>query len=89
MIDAHAGGLGVLGAVSDVNIPNDGGICSRLALIAGTSTCHMAVSPQQVAVAGIWGPYHSAMIPGLWLSEGGQVSARASLPLRAGRRHLH
>lgn len=68
MIDAHAGGLGVLGPRADV-----GDLCGRVALIAGTSTCHMAVSPQPVHIPGVWGPYHSAMVPGLWLSEGGQV----------------
>lgn len=51
---------------------------SRLALISGTSTCHMAVSRNPIFVPGIWGPYYSAMIPGLWLTEGGQ-SATGSL----------
>ncbi|KAI0240066.1 FGGY carbohydrate kinase domain-containing protein [Lamellibrachia satsuma] len=47
-------------------------VASRLALICGTSTCHLAVSNEPVFVPGIWGPYYSAMIPTLWLSEGGQ-----------------
>lgn len=32
----------------------------------------MAVSLTPVFAPGIWGPYFSAMIPGMWLSEGGQ-----------------
>ncbi len=70
IIDAHAGGLGVLDA--------DGGWNSALALIGGTSTCHMAVSREARFISGVWGPYFSAMIPGLWLTEGGQ-SATGSL----------
>lgn len=41
-------------------------------LICGTSTCHMAVSERAVFVPGVWGPYFSAMVPGMWLNEGGQ-----------------
>lgn len=41
-------------------------------MICGTSTCHMAVSQKPLFVPGVWGPYYSAMVPGLWLSEGGQ-----------------
>ncbi|TRY57761.1 hypothetical protein DNTS_012031 [Danionella cerebrum] len=47
-------------------------ISSRMALICGTSSCHMAVSQQPVSVPGVWGPYLSALLPGLWLIEGGQ-----------------
>ena len=73
LIDAHAGGLGLLGgfATEDLN--------SRMAMIAGTSTCHMAASPEARHVAGVWGPYFSAMIPGLWLNEGGQSATGALL----------
>ncbi len=50
----------------------------RLALVGGTSSCHMTVSPEPRFVPGIWGPYFSAMIPELWLNEAGQ-SAVGSL----------
>lgn len=50
----------------------------RLALIGGTSSCHMAVSREPIFIPGVWGPYFSAMVPGFWLSEGGQ-SATGSL----------
>lgn len=30
------------------------------------------INQEPVFVPGVWGPYFSAMVPGLWLSEGGQ-----------------
>jgi FGGY-family pentulose kinase len=65
IIDAHAGGLALLGAAPD------GG----LAIISGTSCCHLAVSRQKVMVPGVWGPYFGAMLPGWWLNEAGQSAA--------------
>nr|XP_046263487.1 FGGY carbohydrate kinase domain-containing protein [Scatophagus argus] len=74
LIDAHAGGLGVLGAdVKGFHLPcEDQPISSRMAMICGTSTCHMAISEQPLFVPGVWGPCLSAMVPGMWLNEGGQ-----------------
>ncbi|XP_050978967.1 FGGY carbohydrate kinase domain-containing protein [Labeo rohita] len=74
LIDAHAGGLGVMGAdVTGHQLPcEDRPVSSRMAVICGTSSCHMAVSTQPLFVPGVWGPYLSAMLPGLWLNEGGQ-----------------
>lgn len=37
----------------------------------------MAVSREALFVPGIWGPYYSAMIPGMWLTEGGQSATGA------------
>ena len=71
-IDAHAGGIGVLGGL-DAAALNE-----TLAMIAGTSSCHMAASPDPRQIPGIWGPYYNAMLPGRWLNEGGQ-SATGSL----------
>jgi FGGY-family pentulose kinase len=73
LIDAHAGGLGLLGRFSGAALNR------RLAMIAGTSTCHMAVSPDPRLVPGLWGPYDSAMLPGFWLTEGGQSATGALL----------
>ncbi|UCD74973.1 MAG: FGGY-family carbohydrate kinase [Phycisphaerales bacterium] len=78
IIDAHAGGLGLLGAALDGAAPSEKDMDRRLALIGGTSSCHMAVSREPRFIDGVWGPYFSAMIPGLWLTEGGQ-SATGSL----------
>lgn len=69
LIDAHAGGLGMIGCTAP-GIPPD--FQSKLALICGTSTCHMIVNDKKIFVNGIWGPYYSAMVPGMWLNEGGQ-----------------
>lgn len=71
LIDAHAGGLGILSPASDTD--------RQLAMIAGTSTCHMAVSATMRPVPGVWGPYFGAMIPDLWLNEAGQSATGALL----------
>ncbi len=77
IIDAHAGGLGLLGAPVAGKKPAAAALEQRLALIGGTSTCHMAVSQKPRFIGGIWGPYYSAMIPGHWLTEGGQSATGA------------
>jgi FGGY-family pentulose kinase len=77
IIDAHAGGLGMLGAPLDGVAPTAELLETRAALIGGTSSCHMAVSREPKFVPGVWGPYFSAMIPGLWLTEGGQSATGA------------
>lgn len=75
IIDAHAGGIGVLGAAGMTGEAAD--FNKRLALIGGTSSCHMAVSKTARFIDGIWGAYYSAMIPGYWLNEGGQSATGA------------
>lgn len=71
IIDAHAGGLGLLGMRIQGSNEHRGAE-GRLALICGSSTCHMAVSREERFVPGVWGPYYSALVPGMWLAEGGQ-----------------
>ncbi len=34
----------------------------------------MALSRRAVSVPGVWGPYFSAVLPGMWLLEGGQTA---------------
>ncbi|XP_054429876.1 FGGY carbohydrate kinase domain-containing protein isoform X1 [Pteronotus mesoamericanus] len=74
LIDAHAGGLGVIGTdVRGHGLACEGQpVTSRLAVICGTSSCHMGISKDPIFVPGVWGPYFSAMVPGFWLNEGGQ-----------------
>lgn len=72
IIDAHAGGIGLLGAVLQDGDNSDAALESALALIGGTSTCHMVVSREPRFVPGVWGPYYGAMVPGMHLTEGGQ-----------------
>jgi FGGY-family pentulose kinase len=81
LIDAHAGALGVLGGVlADGRESGAVGALDRhIAMIAGTSTCHMALSAAPRAVPGVWGPYLGAVAPGLWLNEGGQSATGALL----------
>ena len=69
IIDAHAGGLALVSTEP----------LGSLAIIGGTSNCHMVVNPQPVMVPGVWGPYYGAMLPGWWLGEGGQSAAGALL----------
>jgi FGGY-family pentulose kinase len=77
IIDAHAGGVGLLGTTIGAAAPTEAELERRLALIGGTSSCHMAVSREARFVPGVWGPYYSAMLPGLWLTEGGQSATGA------------
>jgi FGGY-family pentulose kinase len=77
IIDAHAGGLGLLGTGLQGDHLSPAILNHRLALIGGTSSCHMAVSPKPRYIPGVWGPYYSAMIPGFWLTEGGQSATGA------------
>ncbi len=77
IIDAHAGALGVLGMGED-NLGPD--VLNRsLALIVGTSSCHLAVSGDARCIPGVWGPYYGALLPDLWLNEGGQSATGALL----------
>jgi len=77
IIDAHAGGIGLIGSEFET-VPGPADLGRILALIGGTSSCHMALSPEPRFIPGVWGPYFGAMAPGMWLNEGGQ-SATGSL----------
>lgn len=71
MIDAHAGGIGTVGI--------GGTPTENLAYVFGTSSCTMTSTVEPVFVPGVWGPYYSAMVPGMWLNEGGQSAAGAAI----------
>jgi D-ribulokinase len=74
LIDAHAGGVGTVGARG-----GEGSALTRMAYVFGTSACTMSSTARPVFVEGVWGPYFSAMVPGLWLNEGGQSAAGAAI----------
>ncbi|CCN82988.1 Ribitol kinase [Vibrio nigripulchritudo SFn27] len=76
LIDAHAGGVGSVGALNE---EGEADPSASLAYVFGTSACTMTSSPNQVLVPGVWGPYYSAMVPGMWLNEAGQSAAGAAI----------
>ncbi|CAO3578367.1 unnamed protein product [Absidia cylindrospora] len=84
VIDAYAGAVATLGASlssgnrtetsSSLLTENQDVLKNRLAIICGTSSCHIAMAPQPIFVPGVWGPYHSVLLPNMWCAEGGQSS---------------
>ncbi|KAM3563369.1 hypothetical protein MY1884_001282 [Beauveria asiatica] len=81
VIDAYAGWIGTVGAKVDLgddelnaNVPSNdlAQAFTRLAAVAGTSTCHLAMSKNPVFVPGVWGPYRDVLLPEFWMAEGGQ-----------------
>lgn len=105
VIDAYAGWVGTVAAQTNEEIPElskcekekrgiDKGT-GRLAAVAGTSTCHVALSRDPIFVSGVWGPYRDVMAPGFWCAEGGQSCTGALLahvlsthPAYTGLEHL-
>jgi FGGY-family pentulose kinase len=81
LIDAHAGALAMIGAAGD-----DTAVERRLALIAGTSACHLAVSADRIDVPGVWGPYWGALLADRWLLEAG-ISASGAFVDHVVRSH--
>ncbi|KAI8099393.1 uncharacterized protein BX664DRAFT_321151 [Halteromyces radiatus] len=71
VIDAYAGAVATLGASSS---SSSSPLSNRLAIICGTSSCHIAMARQPIFVPGVWGPYHSVLLPDMWCAEGGQSS---------------
>ena len=81
MIDGYAGWIATVGAkvkLTDHELDSEHALTdlsqafSRVAAVAGTSTCHLVMSPDPVFVNGVWGPYRDVIIPGFWVAEGGQ-----------------
>jgi FGGY-family pentulose kinase len=67
-IDAYLGMLG-LGAVG----------AGDLAMIMGSSTCHLAMAERGVFGSGMLGCYPDAVVPGMYTLEGGQTATGAIL----------
>mmetsp|Transcript_302 Transcript_302/g.987 ORF Transcript_302/g.987 Transcript_302/m.987 type:complete len:549 (-) Transcript_302:2711-4357(-) len=78
LVDAHAGGVGMLGSFGHPLLDKYS-LYERLAVISGTSTCHLVLSKDPVFVPGVWGPFPDALGPILWLTEGGQSATGALL----------
>lgn len=81
LIDAHAGALGMFGCRAALEA-NDKqleatleNLQGKLALICGTSTCHMSLTQEPCLAHGVWGPYRGAILPNYFLNEGGQSAA--------------
>ena len=74
LIDAHAGGIGTVGARG-----GSGDVLTRMAYVFGTSACTLLTTAEPAFVPGVWGPYFSAMVPDVWLNEGGQSAAGAAI----------
>ncbi|XP_075164682.1 FGGY carbohydrate kinase domain-containing protein [Haematobia irritans] len=88
LIDAHAGALGMFGCKStEYNCELEG----KMAMICGTSTCHMSLTREPCWAQGVWGPYRSAIIPGYYLNEGGQSAAGLLLDyvIKAHPQYMH
>jgi len=77
LIDAHAGAVGTLGSRRAEREAASSE--QRLAYILGTSACVLASTTQPCFAPGVWGPYDSPLIEGLWLNEGGQSAAGAAI----------
>ncbi len=77
LIDAHAGAIGTIASPDEAGGPV--APTARLAYIFGTSACVLSSTTTPCFAPGIWGPYDSAMIEGLWLNEGGQSAAGAAI----------
>ncbi len=67
-IDSHVGMLGL-----GVTTPG------KLAFVSGSSSVQLTLTEEPVFVDGLWGPYQEAVVPGLWVLEGGQVSTGSIL----------
>ncbi|WEJ59469.1 FGGY-family carbohydrate kinase [Devosia sp. FJ2-5-3] len=75
VVDAYAGALAVLGPLSTDPEQMD----RHCALIAGTSSCVMAMSLHNQPISGIWGPHWGTILDGFWQLEGGQSASGALL----------
>jgi len=62
-IDAYMGMIGL-----NVVVPG------RMALVMGSSTCHMCLCSEGVFGSNVWGPFPDALTLGDWVLEGGQTA---------------
>ncbi|MFQ6098010.1 MAG: ribulokinase, partial [Armatimonadota bacterium] len=64
------GGIDAYAAMMGLGVVHPG----RMALVMGSSTCHMALAAEGVFGTHVWGPYPDALLPGTWVLEGGQTA---------------
>ncbi len=64
------GGIDAYAAMFGLNVVRPG----RMALVMGSSTCHMALCAEGIFDSHVWGPYPDAILPGTWVLEGGQTA---------------
>jgi len=94
VIDAYAGWVGTAAAKVPGWRQHDGdgldGASTRIASVAGTSTCHLVINKDPIYTKGyefpklrltgsVWGPYREVLIPGYWMAESGQSATGALL----------
>ena len=72
-IPVAQGGIDAYAAMLGVAVVKPG----RMALVMGTSTCHMALCDHGIFESHVWGPYPDALIEGTWILEGGQTATGA------------
>ena len=79
IIDAYAGAVGTLGSGLQNQGPEE--VESRMAIIAGTSSCHILLRKDPIYCPGIWGPYEGAILEGFSCLEGGQTLTGKAIDL--------
>ncbi len=79
IIDAYAGAVGTLGSGLQNQGPEE--VESRMAIIAGTSSCHILLRKDPIYCPGIWGPYEGAILEGFSCLEGGQTLTGRAIDL--------
>ena len=77
MVDGHAGAIALIGMPLNELAPDSDDFERRLAMIAGTSSALFTLSRDPRHIPGIWGPYYSALLPDMWLTEGGESATGA------------
>ncbi len=64
------GGIDAYAAMFGVSVVRPG----RMALVMGSSTCHMALCAEALLDSNVWGPFPDAVIEDTWVLEGGQTA---------------
>ncbi|CCE61996.1 hypothetical protein TPHA_0B03240 [Tetrapisispora phaffii CBS 4417] len=87
VIDAYSGWVGTVASDVSDRVCSDSpqelnkieGSLGRIAVVSGTSTCHIVLSKQPLFISGVWGPYRDVLAENMWATEGGQSFTGALL----------